>query len=137
MEGIKKLEIKIKSTSALSYERLLLKIINISRNIACIMNQADHDYYKDITFLVRTFKIYTAKTKNNSDLPTLSKSYDTFELQMAKSFMGNSVSVIGALRLKPLFGSNILREGANEKETKKFKNFLNIMVIIHDFKLAY
>ena len=85
MEGIKKLKIKIKSTSALSYERLLLKIMNISRNIACIMNQADHDYYKDIALLVRELKDEIAKTKNNSDLPSLSKLYDTFQIQMFKS----------------------------------------------------
>ena len=101
------------------------------------MSQADHDYYKDIAFLVRALKGQTAKTKNNSDLPSLSKLYDTFELQMFKSLYGNSVAVIGLFLLSPFFGINILREGANEKETKKFKNFLNIMVIIHDFKLAY
>ena len=101
------------------------------------MNQADHDYYKDIAFLVRELKGQTAKTKNNSDLPSLSKSYDTFYIQMVKSLYGNSVPVIGAFLLSSLFKSNILREGANEKETKKFKNFLNILALIHKFKLPY
>ena len=86
---------------------------------------------------MRALKGQTAKTKNNSDLPSLSKLYDTFELQMAKSFMGNSVTVVGGILLSPFFGINILREGANEKETKKFKNFLNIMALIHKFKFAY
>ena len=103
------------------------------------MNRADHDYYKDIAFLVRKLKGETAKIKNNSDLPTLSKSDDTFdELQMIKSYLGNnSVGPIGLFLLSPFFGINILREGANEKESKKFKNFLNILALIHKFKLPY
>ena len=79
------------------------------------MNQADHNYYKDIARVLKILKSETAKINSNSDLPSLSKSYDTFELQMYKSFLGNSVAVIGGFLLLPLFESNILREGANEK----------------------
>ena len=101
------------------------------------MNQADHDYYKDIAYLVRRSKGDTAKTKNNSDLPSLSKLDHTFQIQKIKPFMGNSLAVIGGIVLSPLFECKILREGANEKETKKFKNFLNILALIHKFKLPY